>query len=387
MHAAVRCASTATLPSRQVLQTAAGQSFRALQPCCCSLSAPSQRRQIVRCADERLGRPTGGTAQPAGNRRWIRSIFAAIISFLQGRRFRSTAAEKRPLEETTPHGRVDIAAGATTVLQADIERLKTQAPMWLRQLSQPVVAPIMVDALGDITYPSASDGSWDVHATLELDAADKVYFQPIRVRLRFDNEWPQAPPKIRIMGLLSLPLVDARSRGPQPPFYRQLRLRAARRQGLQLDSEDEALEVTYNLADVLADVRMFLLAPGTFMAPLEGSADSSTPTSGFSVSTWSKDARRLNERRMSTIRKYRHSAKHEDILDELMPLKNEWFDKGFWAAQLDGSEKAWRKVLTEHLPGQVYSMPLFSETFCDMLLQHEQLWRHRERHWPRAFRR
>jgi len=44
-------------------------------------------------------------------------------------------------------------------------------------------------------------------------------------------------------------------------------------------------------------------------------------------------------------------------------------DVQFLRAQDDGTSAGWHQLLTELLPGEVYSFPLFSESFCNMLLE------------------
>merc|ERR1712032_19874 len=85
--------------------------------------------------------------------------------------------------------------------------------------------------------------------------------------------------------------------------------------------------------------------------------------------SWAKDVNRLNKNRMDTMRKYTPLRKYPILFDPLEALRPEWFAPAFLAASEQQMPEAWRDLLVEHLPGEVYSIPLFSEKFCDMLLE------------------
>lgn len=78
--------------------------------------------------------------------------------------------------------------------------------------------------------------------------------------------------------------------------------------------------------------------------------------------------RELNADRMAVMQKYAKLRRHPEIFASPSVWKEEWFDPGFWKASQAGSPEAWREILKEHLPGEVYSFPIFTDGFCQMLL-------------------
>jgi len=80
-------------------------------------------------------------------------------------------------------------------------------------------------------------------------------------------------------------------------------------------------------------------------------------------------------RRVDVIRKYAKQALHPHLLAwspaPAVEACDAWLGLApeFVEAHNAGTEEAWRKLLTEHLSGEVFSFPLFTDSFCDMLLE------------------
>ena len=69
-----------------------------------------------------------------------------------------------------------------------------------------------------------------------------------------------------------------------------------------------------------------------------------------------------------------HDAEQSSEPVVCMPLMectvrtDEWFDPNFLHAFRSGDE-AWKAHVTEHLPGAVFSCKMFSDEFCEMLIE------------------
>eukprot|EP00439_Symbiodinium_sp_Y106_P062534 s4107_g9.t1 len=88
--------------------------------------------------------------------------------------------------------------------------------------------------------------------------------------------------------------------------------------------------------------------------------------------SWIRDAAKVNAKRLDIIKKYRKQALHEKLFDELRPLQEEWFVPETWAALSalrDGDARLSHGLLNEHARDEVFSFPLFTDSFCDTLLE------------------
>mmetsp|Transcript_3727 Transcript_3727/g.11211 ORF Transcript_3727/g.11211 Transcript_3727/m.11211 type:complete len:327 (-) Transcript_3727:182-1162(-) len=66
---------------------------------------------------------------------------------------------------------------------------------------------------------------------------------------------------------------------------------------------------------------------------------------------------------------YRPLRKHPELFDTEAGWREEWFDPTFLAALRKNTDAAWEEVVTEHLPGAVFSCKMFTTAFCDMLIE------------------
>jgi len=233
-------------------------------------------------------------------------------------------------------------------LREEVARIRGDPPDLLVAIGDPVVAPLVADGQGELLRPAAADGPWDVHVTLQGDAEDVLYSKRLQVRLRFDKEWPREPPVVHFRGLLTHPLLDD-ERGPPESFYKHLR-----QPGGELRLLDVALAARRFFADPL---RALGLAD---VAGKEGWVRR--------VEAALQAARRANAQRLDVMQRYALQARHPVLFCPDEPLRPEWFAPGFRAAS-SSSSPDWRALLAEHQPGQVYSLPLFTEAFCDVLLE------------------
>jgi hypothetical protein len=81
------------------------------------------------------------------------------------------------------------------------------------------------------------------------------------------------------------------------------------------------------------------------------------------------DGLRPGEHENSTTRRYKDLRKHPALFDTEAGWQEDWFDPSFLAAIRDGTDEAWSSVVEEHLPGALFSCRMFSQKFCDMLIE------------------
>lgn len=66
---------------------------------------------------------------------------------------------------------------------------------------------------------------------------------------------------------------------------------------------------------------------------------------------------------------YRPLRKHPELFDVSAGWLEEWFDPDFVRAVHTNTPEAWSSIVTEHLPGAVFSCKMMSDKFCDMLIE------------------
>ncbi|CAK9109063.1 2-oxoglutarate and iron-dependent oxygenase domain-containing protein ICU11 (Protein INCURVATA 11) [Durusdinium trenchii] len=115
------------------------------------------------------------------------------------------------------------------------------------------------------------------------------------------------------------------------------------------------------MVELLQSLRHFLLDPKDYL----GYEGSESPEARR-LQNWCRDVARVNGQRLQVIKKYGELCRHHELFDPITTLKEDWFHPKIWA--LMKGEEELKDVLTEHLPGEVYSFPLFKEDFCDLLL-------------------
>lgn len=77
-----------------------------------------------------------------------------------------------------------------------------------------------------------------------------------------------------------------------------------------------------------------------------------------------------NAKRLAVIHKFTSMARHPELFAEKPDWTcHDWLDPGFSKAMAAGTSDAWCGLLMEHSPGEVYSFPLFTDDFCEVLLE------------------
>jgi len=82
-----------------------------------------------------------------------------------------------------------------------------------------------------------------------------------------------------------------------------------------------------------------------------------------------RSSKQMNIERLSTIRRYSKICLHKEIFETPLLWREEWFEPGFWKAQQENTPEAWRAMLEEHLPGEVFSFRIFRREFCELLVE------------------
>lgn len=233
-----------------------------------------------------------------------------------------------------------------SALNEEVSALRAAPPQFLLRVGGPTPAPLLCDAQGELHFPTEEEGPWDIEVVLTGKERDPVMAAPLRARLRFGATWPLSPPLIRVGGQLSFGMVG-RDRSPPALFYERL-----------FQTEDGVLR----LPEVIKELRIFLLDPLTSLGFDEEGADEA---SASRARNWCIDVKRLNEQRTDVARRYVPLAKHTELFEPLPSVRDEWLAPEFRAARDVGSSEAWAAALVEHIPGEVYSFPLFTEKCCD----------------------
>jgi len=276
--------------------------------------------------------------------------------------FRDSLSSRRPWRFLWGSRRsAATARAALAALEADVEVLRQEMPPNLLAISSVAPAPLVVDSRGEMQTPTAEMGPWDVHVTFRGREDDTVHQDPFNVRLRFTSSWPAEPPQVRIGGLFKLTVLNS-ERGPPTEFYNQL----------QRGADDSLI-----LADVLEKARLLVLEPvralgleqyiGSDAKSATGSDDKAVLARR--VQSWTKYSREANEKRMDVIQKYRKLVKHPQLFDPRAPLDFAWLAPELVTVVENPSPAAWRRLVKEEVPGQVFSFPLFTDDFCDTFLE------------------
>lgn len=70
-----------------------------------------------------------------------------------------------------------------------------------------------------------------------------------------------------------------------------------------------------------------------------------------------------------TATAYQKQRLHKELFDSEAGWPLAWFDPCLIDAFRIGTDSAWKSIITEHIPGQVFSCNFFSDTFCRMFLE------------------
>eukprot|EP00931_Biecheleriopsis_adriatica_P065650 TRINITY_DN40142_c0_g1_i1.p1 TRINITY_DN40142_c0_g1~~TRINITY_DN40142_c0_g1_i1.p1 ORF type:complete len:552 (+),score=98.68 TRINITY_DN40142_c0_g1_i1:20-1675(+) len=278
-------------------------------------------------------------------------------------------------------------------LEGEVEDLRSSLPEYVTDLGCLELSTLVVDRDGTAVRPEEEvdgedEGPWDLNASV-AGSKDSPYEGPWRVRLQFHKDlWPTSLAVVRFQCVFRHAFVDDDG-GMMTPFYKHL-------------TRDSRKVVT--LRSLLADVHRFLVDPwASWGIP-------SPAERGSRVSEALDEYKKSTQTRMDVIKAYAAQRRHAELFlagpclqEQLFAIQHgdvesnskagSWLAPGFLVARsraraaateasrgLQGrqaaaaarvaSERAWREsgLLREELAGEVYSFPIFTEAFCDMLV-------------------
>lgn len=230
-------------------------------------------------------------------------------------------------------------------LEREIEVFRADPPPYVGTIGHLRQPAMVCDEEGNMAKPT-SEGPWDLLVELSGQNGDEAYGFTFRVVLQFDCDlWPMKLAIVRFKGVFHHALTDEGG-GMLMPFYRAL-------------PRDDRGACTLKL--MLEHVHTFLVNPLTsWRIPAEKASKQ--------VLDAIDSHRKMNEERLSVIRKYAAQALHRELFQSPPHWRQEWLDPDFHAAAMQDSPSVWRGILTEHVPGDVFSFRLLTDAFCDKLV-------------------
>jgi len=175
---------------------------------------------------------------------------------------------------------------------------------------------------------------------------NSAYDFPFLVCLRFDRTWPEVPPDVRFNCVMHHAFIDEDD-SMLSPFY----------QAMPRDV-DNCITVRI----VVEAVHQFLIDP---LRTLGVDKATVNPNINYRMKMFEEQSLE----RIDTINKYSSMVLHPELFEFPPKMRQEWFEPAFWEAYQAGTPEAWRSLLKEELAAsQVFSFPIFTQEFCDLLL-------------------
>lgn len=226
-------------------------------------------------------------------------------------------------------------------IKAEIAKLLEDPPVYVKDIGE-LCMPKVVCRGHKLLRPT-SDGPWTLTLSIRGKEGDPAYGYFFPIILRFEPDlWPKQA-VIRFRGTFHHALTDDEN-GMITSFYRNM---PRNEKGVCC------------LRFVLEHVHRFLVDP---LKACDFGDKKSDPKLVATIRHYEQ----MSTKRSDLLSKYRRLRKHCDLFET---WKNEWFHPAFLHASGDGRPGAWKSILREHLPGEVYSFPLFTESFCSYLLE------------------
>lgn len=246
----------------------------------------------------------------------------------------------------SPFNLVDVPkkgepAKARKVLEDELQSLQKNLPEHVKEISDLMVPHLLVDLdNGAMSSPPAGAGPWEILTVVSGGPKTPEYNREWRFAVRFNSLWPKVPPSVRFRCIIQHGLVDDDNR-MLLPFYARLK------------KSDKG---EYCLKDVLQHIHHFLEDPFDAW----GIPANEVPSRIAGMYEAHKDG---NAEHWNVIDKYKEKILHPDLFGR-RPLKEEFFDPRFWKAHKTNTPEGWREILTEIVPGEVFSFPIFKLDFC-----------------------
>jgi len=229
-------------------------------------------------------------------------------------------------------------------LEAEIEALRTDLPSYIHRVGRLKVPSVVCTEEGQLK--KVSDGVWDLEITVSGSEENEAYNFPFVMGIRFDRSWPEVPPDVRFQCICHHALTDDEN-GMVMPFYRTM------------PKDDRGL---YTLKTVAHSIHKFLISPlETWNIP-----QASAPYRLLQSISMNE---KMNKERLSVIHKYSSMVRHPELFATPAVWKDEWFAPAFAKARAENTPEAWRAACLEEVPGEVFSIPLFTDSFCELVLE------------------
>mmetsp|Transcript_104242 Transcript_104242/g.238676 ORF Transcript_104242/g.238676 Transcript_104242/m.238676 type:complete len:484 (+) Transcript_104242:62-1513(+) len=183
-------------------------------------------------------------------------------------------------------------------------------------------------------------GPWETEVVMTGHA--DAYAAPMKLLVRFNSEYPCLPPRITFRSIV----LHAGARDGVLPeqFYQFLGERHQR-----FPFRTVLLELLKYLQDPLPALQVDPSMVSQARRALQLTAEESL-------------------QRLSVITRYKALRVHPSLFDEVEGWRPDWFHPGFRQALQADTREAWQGLTTEHVPGAVFSCPIFTEEFCDMVM-------------------
>lgn len=223
-------------------------------------------------------------------------------------------------------------------LEAEIEALRACPPPCVHHVGNLKVPSMLCGEDGRLR--EVQDGVWDLTVSVSGSEENAAYNFPFQMIIRFNKTYPMVHPEVRFQCVIHHPMI---SQGGDLPtqFYD-----TTPRDGRGAYTLPLLVRATH---DFLVDPLAWWNVPKGLLAALVASG-------------------RENEERLSVIRRYSGMALHRELFMSPPVWREEWFVPAFWKAHASGRGEDWRAALREELPGEVFSMPIFTDAFCDLLV-------------------
>lgn len=230
-------------------------------------------------------------------------------------------------------------------LRAEVEELRGAMPPYASELGELFKPAVVCGERGVLEEPG-EEGPWDLTVCVQGAEEDPAYGFPFRVRLRFDHDlWPSKLAVVRFQCVFHHALTDEGG-AMLIPFYRGL-------------PRDDRGACTVRL--MVQAVHQFLKDPlSSWKIPADKAPEKIRDV---------LDAHReVNQDRFSVIGRYSMKYRHPELFERPPRWRDEWLAPEFRQARQEGTAEAWRSILSEELPGEVFSFRLFTDAFMDLLV-------------------
>jgi len=233
------------------------------------------------------------------------------------------------------------AAAALAALEAELE-VARQLP-GVQRLEGPRPMIVAEQDKDLLEGPLDSTGPFVIEAWIR-GPNGSVYDCIYRIRLKMNSAWPRCTPEVRFCNHIVHPWI--KHDGMVEDDELATAIKEAKEEGMT------------PLCAVLDGVRSLLPS-------IKSDELSATEAAGGGLAAFAE-----NSCTTETVAAYSQQRLHPRLFDTEQGWDNAWFDPAFLAAAArykDGKPNAWKELM-QHECFEVYSFPMFTEEFCEMLM-------------------